>query len=129
MSRRKKSFNAEIALTERALADVAEIESYSVQHWGRKAADRYLDEISAALDRLKEQPDILRLEPDIATNLFFYRVRKHVLVCDLRGKTITVLTVVHTSMDLPARLLELEPRIVPECEFLQNKLQRKSKSD
>lgn len=114
-----------VQLTQRALADLREIERYSVKEWGRKAADNYLDDIAAALDRLQENPGILRLEPDFASDLYFYRVKKHFLVCDHQGESVIVLTVIHTSMDLRARLLELEPRLIAEAKFLQGKLRPK----
>lgn len=127
--RKKKASKATVELTQRALADLREIERYSVQRWGRKAADQYLSGIAAALDRLQENPEILRLEPDFAPGLFFYRVKKHFLVCDYRGMTVLVLTVIHTSMDLPTRLLELEPRLAAESQFLHDKLHKQSDAD
>ena len=135
MTPRKKSASkataksAPVELTSRALADLAEIERYSVREWGRKTADQYLDDISAALDRLSENPEILRLEPDVAPNLYFYRVKKHFLVCHFGSGIVIVLTVIHTSMDLPARLLELEPRLIAESQLLQSKLQRNRQED
>jgi toxin ParE1/3/4 len=122
LSRRERRSTVSVVLTDRALADLRAIEVYSVREWGRKTASKYLDGIAAALDRLKENPGVLRLEPEIAPNLFFYRVKKHFLVCDFPGKTVTVLTVIHTSMDLSTRLLELEPRLSVEAEILQSKL-------
>jgi toxin ParE1/3/4 len=127
LSPSKKHPLATVILTERAISDLREIERYSVKQWGRKTADKYLDDITWALDRLRENPGILRLEPDLAPGLFFYRVRKHVLVCDVEGQTVTVLTVVHTSMDIPTRLAELEPRLIAEAEILHEKLRKKSK--
>jgi toxin ParE1/3/4 len=126
LSRRKKSSRAvAIELTHRALADLREIERYSVKEWGRKTANRYLDDIAAALDRLRENPEILRLEPDFAPNLYFYRVKKHFLICDYHEQEITVLTFIHTSMDIAARLLELEPRLIAEVRWLQNRFHKK----
>lgn len=123
MSRpKKRSVPTVIALTQRALADLREIERYSVKEWGRKAADRYLDEIEAALNRLRENPTILQMEPEFSPGLWFYRVQKHVLACDLSKNQILVLTVLHTSMDLPARLQELEPRLMAEAAWLREKL-------
>ena len=125
MSRRKKPAPAAaVVLTQRALADLREIERYSVKEWGRKTADKYLDGIASALDQLQANPEILRLEPDFAPGLFFYRVKKHFLVCDFPGETVTVLAVIPTGMDLPARLLELEPRLIAEAEFLRSKLHK-----
>lgn len=122
MSPRKRPLpKPRVNLALRALSDLREIERYSVKEWGRKAADKYLDDITAALDRLSENPEILRIEPDLIPGLYFYRVRKHILVCDFQSEKVVVLTVVHTSMDLPARLVELEPRLVAESQILQTK--------
>lgn len=122
MSPRKRPLpKPRVNLALRALSDLREIERYSVKEWGRKAADKYLDDITAALDRLSESPEILRIEPDLIPGLYFYRVRKHILVCDFQSEKVVVLTVVHTSMDLPARLVELEPRLVAESQILQTK--------
>ena len=127
--RNKQTPTASIELTRRALTDLREIERYSVKMWGRKTADKYLDDIAAALDRLRECPEILRLEPDFAPGLFFYRVNQHFLVCDDQGAIVVVLTVIHTSMNLPARLAELEPRLIAESQLLQAKLRRKPGRD
>ena len=87
-------------------------------------ADRYLAGIEGALDRLRDHPDVLRQEPAFSTGLYFYRINKHLLVCDVRPDTVTVLTVMHTSMDVPARLADLEPRLLVEAEMLRAKLER-----
>jgi plasmid stabilization system protein ParE len=93
---------------------------------GQQDRRQYMNGIAAALDRFEVNPDILRLEPEIAPNLFFYRFKKHFLVCDVAASTVTVLAVIHTSMDLAARLLELEPRLGVEAEILKEKLRRKN---
>ncbi|WLD11168.1 type II toxin-antitoxin system RelE/ParE family toxin [Planctellipticum variicoloris] len=116
--------NASVELTERTLVDLREIERYSVEKWGRTTANQYLDDIAAAFDRFIENPEILSLEPDFAPGLYFYRVRKHVLVCDYHERKVVVLTIFHTSMDLPARLAELEPRLIVEAQILRSKLNR-----
>jgi toxin ParE1/3/4 len=111
-----------VLLTQRALSDLRAIEKFSVKEWGKKAADKYLNDIQAALDRLQENPEILRIEPDFSPGLHFYRVKKHFLICDYQAEVVIVLTVIHTSMDLPMRLLELEPRLATESQILRAKL-------
>jgi toxin ParE1/3/4 len=120
MSSRKRPCRVE--LTSRAVSDLRQIEEYSIAEWGRKTADGYLDAVAAALDRLRENPEILRAEPDFAEGLFFYRVRKHFLVCDRHEDLIIVLAVIYTSMDIPSRLAELEPRLHLEAQWLREKL-------
>jgi toxin ParE1/3/4 len=113
-----------VHLTERALADLREIEVHSIQQWGRQVSHRYLDDLQAGLDRIRENPEILRLEQLLAAGLYFYRVNKHILVCDLHESQIIVVAVIHTSMDIPSRLKELEPRLAEEVAMLQVKLMR-----
>src|SRR5262249_24959076 len=111
-----------VLLTERALADIRDIECFSAKEWGRKTAERYLDDIEAALGRISENPQLLRVEPDLAPALHFYRVRKHLLVCDDLDGSVCVLAVVQAGMDLPSRLAELEPVFVAELRWLHDRL-------
>lgn len=128
MSGREKTVpKTRVELTHRALEDVRAIERFSSKKWGRKVADRYLDEISHALDRIQENPGILRLEPDFSNTIYFYRVRSHYLACDLQDHLVIVLTVLHTSMDLPARLQELEPQLIAEAQFLHDRIKGESR--
>jgi toxin ParE1/3/4 len=111
-----------VILSDRAVFDLLEIERYSTEQWGRKTAEAYLSEFESALERLSHSPGLLQLEPGLSTGLYFYRVQKHVLVCDLREQLVAILTVLHTSMDLPSRLMELEPRVIAEVELLRRRL-------
>jgi plasmid stabilization system protein ParE len=118
-----------VYLTVQALRDLVGIEAYSAEHFGKKVADQYIAKIEAALNRIGAQPDLLREEPSFHKSLRFYRVEKHVLVCEtaFQGKII-LLTVLHSSMDIPSRLTELEPNLALEAELLMKQLQRSSKS-
>lgn len=119
-----KKASPKVLLTERALSDLREIETYSIQEWGRRTADKYLADIEAALSRIKEKPDLLRSEPGLHPQLTFYRVNKHLLVCDADSGAVLVLTVIHASRDIPSRLAELQPSLTAEVELLRSKLPR-----
>jgi toxin ParE1/3/4 len=108
------------------LHDILRIESYSLQEFGRVAADRYLRKLQSGINRIAENPELLRTEMDLHSWLCFYRVEKHLLVCDYNGSSpILVLTVIHSSMDVPSRLMELEPTLVAETELLHRQIDRK----
>ncbi len=68
---------------------------------------------------------MLREEPAFHDSLKFYRVAKHLLVCEtgIEGRII-VIAVIHASMDIPARLAEIEPKLALEVEFLLAELKR-----
>jgi len=42
----------ELLLTDRVLEDIAEIEEYSITKWGKKTADKYLDDIESSFNLL-----------------------------------------------------------------------------
>lgn len=111
-----------VALTRRAIQDLRNIFNFSTDRWGRKVADKYLDELEAGLNLLREHPDLLAKNQDFHGVLSFYRIQKHLLVCDLRDGSIVVLTVIHTSMDIENHLAELAPTLSREVKILHEKL-------
>lgn len=115
----------ELELTNRAMSDLAEIHAFAVEHCGQATAHAYLDDVNAALARLRQYPDLLRSEPQFATHLRFYSAGRHYLVCDRIDDTIFVLAVVHASRDLPQRLADCEPTLLAEAEILHKQLRDK----
>lgn len=111
-----------LLLTHRALRDLQGVLAYSTEQWGKTVAEQYIDALEAGLERLREQPDLLRPEPDLHPALRFYRVNRHLFVCDARPGAIVVLTVIHSSMDIPSRLGELQPSLAAEVEILHRRL-------
>ncbi|MHB8899298.1 MAG: type II toxin-antitoxin system RelE/ParE family toxin [Thermoguttaceae bacterium] len=122
MSPRRSKSRHRLLLTDRALRDIREIESYSAQQWGTKTAHEYIGKIEAALDRIAEMPELLREEPAFADSLRFHRVQKHVLVCDVQDRAVYVLAVLHTGMDIANRLAELMPQLSIETALLHRKV-------
>ena len=117
-----------VAVSRRASRDIEAIERYALENWGPNTAERYLSAIDFALQRLRTSPSVLRSIPRISDHFDFYRVRDHFLVCVRRGDDIYVLAAIHASMDLPTRILELEPTLLQETELLYKSfLRRKPK--
>ena len=100
-----------VFLTRRALRDLNDIENYSVENWGKRVSREYIDSIQGALDLLKNNPDLLRIRPNVTDSFLMYRVREHYLICAAEKKSIFVLGIIHGSMDLPNRIAELEPSL------------------
>ena len=111
-----------LALTHSALAAIDDIEQFSVENWGNKVAGRYIDDLEAGLLRIQDDPDLLRPHPEFHSDFCFYRVNKHLLVCDRQADLITVLAVIHAVQDIPERLAKLEPTLKREVEILHQKL-------
>ena len=109
-------------LTRRALLDVDEIDAYSMEAWGVQVADQYLSDLQSAMERLGDLPDLLRRDEALSLRLRFYRVREHVLVCDIIESDIYVLAIRHTKMDLRRQVAQLEPQLVYEAELLHKRI-------
>lgn len=124
---KKKAASVRLYLTDRAVRDIADIREYSVEQFGRRVANQYLSTIENTLNLLKSSPSLLRDQPELHSWFKFYRCKKHILVCDQQAGDIYVLTLIHTSMDIPTRLLELEPSLSMEVELLHRKLQQARK--
>lgn len=117
--------SVQLLLTSRALRDLEAIYDYSVERWGKRVADRYLDDLQQALDRLQAKPNLLRSEEDFHPAFRFYLVNKHVLACDVAPGSIVVLAILHASMDIPSRLAKLQPMLAEEVEMLHRRLRKK----
>lgn len=113
---------AYVGLSRRALLDIEEIERFSVERWGQRVADEYLDSIQEALARLRDKPSLLKSKADVSPYFSVYRVRQHFLVGVIVDRNVYILAVRHGMMDLPNRLVELEPQLLVEAELLHRSL-------
>ncbi len=114
-----------LQLSRRATLDIQHIESYSIERWGEKVADEYLQSIEDALNLILKNPTLLRSKPEISDSLCFYRVRQHFLVCAIFEEIIFVLTVKHGAIDLPNRIADIEPLLSLEAEMLYQAYRKK----
>ncbi len=124
---KKASCKPTVHLTRRALLDIQGIESYSIEQFGKRVANLYLSKLEAGIQRIAENPELLRGEKPFHTSFKFYRVEKHVFACEtgIEGRII-VLTLLHASMDIPECLAELEPNLKVEAALLLKQLRRSS---
>ncbi len=113
---------AYLRISRRAARDIEEIRRFSAEHWGTRVAEEYLDHIEEALQRLRQNPSLLRIKPEFSQHFRFFRVRRHYLVCSRVEDNIYLVTVKHGSLDLPNRLAELEPTLLEETDLLHKTL-------
>ncbi|QDU74055.1 Plasmid stabilization system protein [Bremerella volcania] len=118
MSRRAK---AKITFTQQAADDLNEIYEYSIERWSKRTADKYISDIDAAVQRIQDNPDLLVELPDLHVALRFYHLNKHILICDVDGTSIVVLTVASTYRDIPRLLAYLQPRLGQEVDILHKR--------
>ena len=119
---RPKQRRVTLHLTKRAISDLLGIKAYSIERWGKRVATKYLKEIEAGLQLIREDPVYFVRSRACWRRLRFYRVNKHFVVCDVAPESIVALTVIHGSMDLPNRLGEFVPQLAAEVAILRDQL-------
>lgn len=119
MSQDFHEMSCRIRLTQRALNDIDEIYDYSLGTWNEDVAERYVDDIQAALVRIQAHPGLLNKRPEFSEHLRFYVVNRHILVCDHKDDSVVVLMVANARMELFDNLKRLEPTLAEEIELLR----------
>jgi toxin ParE1/3/4 len=112
----------ELFLTERAEFALIDIEDYSIETWGDRVADEYLEKIQDAFTLIKSSPGLLRAREEFSDGLLFYRVERHWLICNIIDETVYVLAVWHAAMDILDRLAKYEPSLLQEAESLHGQI-------
>jgi toxin ParE1/3/4 len=87
-------------LTAVAAKDLREIGRYTRQNWGEQQARRYREELDLALQKLSLMPDAGRARPELAPRLRSFVVGVHVAFYVPRRSGITVVRLLHASMDV-----------------------------
>ena len=86
----------------RALADLRGIRRYSVDNWGLERAERYLADIDETIQRLCEGR--VRGRPVAGRRYRYYRSESHYVFFRVVGARLTILRVLHSSMDFQRHL-------------------------
>ncbi|MCX6970554.1 MAG: type II toxin-antitoxin system RelE/ParE family toxin [Verrucomicrobia bacterium] len=87
-----------------------EIWNYTLEKWGEKKADAYVRRLVAAIHSLGDTRHLWRRVPDkTLAGIWFARHEHHyIFFRELSRGTVGIITVLHESMDLPARIKDDE---------------------
>ncbi len=86
--------------TRRALADLREIARYTKESWGPKQARLYREELDLSIQKLALSPGLGRARADVAPSVRSFPIARHVAFYVESKGGITVLRVLHPSMDV-----------------------------
>lgn len=84
--------------------DLEAIWQYTAQQWGVRQADLYIDQLGEAFQLIAEQPLICRERNEFTPPVRIHHRGHHLVVYHIIAADITVIRVVHESMDLDAQL-------------------------
>lgn len=91
-----------------ARARLLEIWDYTERTWGARQADAYLRSLAAAINKAQTSRSLWRsVRDEQLPGVFYFRHRHHfIFFRQLSTGDIGIISVLHESMDLPARLRE-----------------------
>jgi len=87
-------------VTRQALADLREIARYTRATWGRRQARLYRAELELSIQILALSPGLGRVRTDVAPSVRSFPIARHVAFYAESEGGITVLRVLHPSMDV-----------------------------
>ena len=92
-------------LTPSAKSDLIEIWNYTVETWGEKQAEKYLQDIEDKLNQLAANPEHGRRRPEISSGYYSFPVRKHIIFYLQSNTHIDIIGILHGKMDVNKNLM------------------------
>ena len=86
--------------TQRALADLRDIARYTRETWGQRQVRLYREELELGIRKLALSPGMGRVRTDVATSVRSFPIARHVAFYVEGEGGITVLRLLHPSMDV-----------------------------
>jgi toxin ParE1/3/4 len=92
-------------LTPSAKSDLIEIWNYTVESWGKKQAEKYLQDVENKLNQLAANPGLGKQRPEIVTGYYSFPVQKHIIFYLVSDSYIDIIGILHGKMDIDKNLM------------------------
>jgi toxin ParE1/3/4 len=109
-------------LTRHAARMLRDIHAQSSERWGETTANRYMDEIYAALRKIAANPDLGKLRKPRSIPFSMVPVGKHFVVYDRFEKGVVVLTLLHRHRDIEHIIAVMKPDFFAEIEAVKKSM-------
>jgi len=86
--------------------DLINIWLYTFKRWGEIQADKYLDELEQGIKLLASQPLLCRQRDEFNPAVRVHHYAYHLIIYITSNDTITIVRVLHESMDIETQLSE-----------------------
>ncbi len=87
------------------------IYAHSLNQWGKKRADGYLDELEKSFEMLCNKPNIGHRHPDISGIYSVFLVGRHWIVYYTEKEQLVIIAIIHSSMQINEQLDRLLTRL------------------
>jgi toxin ParE1/3/4 len=97
---------AKLEISRLAEADLLAIGEHTLEHWGAKQAERYLQGLQLCCEQLARQPELGRQRDDVKEHMRSHVYERHMLYyrVDAASSEVLIVRILHQSM-LPTRHL------------------------
>lgn len=92
--------------TDAAVSDLQSIRNYTLQTWGPKQEERYLNALWRKFEEILADPKRWRHRDDLFPGCQLAAQGKHVILFRVKGKVLQVVRILHSAMDYPRHLPE-----------------------
>lgn len=98
---------AQYSITRKAEMDLKSIWYYTLDEWSEYQADKYINTLLSAMNRVAKQPTIGQSYHNLVDNLRGYKINKHIIFYrELTDSEVQIVRVLHQRMDIDTRLRE-----------------------
>jgi toxin ParE1/3/4 len=84
--------------------DLESIWHYTVQEWGIRQAEDYIDQMDEAFQLIAGQPLMCRERQEFSPPVRMHHQAHHLIVYTIEAGSITVIRILHESMDIDEQL-------------------------
>ena len=92
-------------LTPSAKSDLTDLWNYTVETWGEKQAEKYLQDIEDKLAQLADNPELGKQRPEIGPGYYSFPVRKHIIFYLISKNHIDIIGFLQGKMDINKNLM------------------------
>ena len=115
-------------LTRQAARMLRDVYAYSVEQWGRAAADRYMAEIYAVMNKVAAKPDLGCTRKPRSTPFLMVPAGKHFVVYDRFSEGTVIVTLLHQHRDIEKNIADMGSGFIAEIEAIKTKLKNEQRS-
>lgn len=95
---------ARLQFTNAARSDLIHLRRYSLQQFGKQAADRYVNHIESVFRLLEKMPLAGQAQPEVGSAVRCYVKKRHRVFYELEGDIVLILRVLHHAQDVSQAL-------------------------
>ncbi len=88
-----------IDFTDKAEHDLERIIDYTIKRWGRSQANKYIDALEELVRTLVDNPEIGIARDKLSAGLLSFPYQSHMLYYVRNSHGVTIIRVLHASMD------------------------------